>query len=128
MRVESWKVAINSVIAKTTAAAHPLVAQETDLATIAEAARAYESDVADFCAWGSRKRGAASVPASAETVALYVTNRASRARPAASGPRLVAINVYYKSAGYDLTLKVMSIQSPPPPVSKGGLFFPGRDS
>ena len=83
--------------------------------------------MADFCAWGSRKRGAASVPASAETVALYVTNRASRARPAAIGPRLVAINVYHKSAGYDLTLKVMSInQSRRPQFQKEVSSLPGE--
>jgi hypothetical protein len=92
--MESWQVAINSAIAnKLTAEANALVAQKTDLATLDEAARAYESDAADFCA-GLAHTKQLGLPPSAETV----TDLASPAKPRRS---LVAINVYHGSAGYE---------------------------
>ena len=60
--------------------------------------RAYRSDWTHFTRWCDA-RGRAALPASAETVALYVTDLAATHRPATLTRRLAAISVAHKAAG-----------------------------
>ena len=81
-------------------------------ATAANTKRAYRSDWADFCAW-SDDRGVSALPASAETVALYVASRAEAGPDDADGRptpglkvstlerRLSAINQAHRQMGHD---------------------------
>ena len=81
-------------------------------ATAANTKRAYRSDWADFCAW-SDDRGLSALPASAETVALYVASRAEVGPDDADGRptaglkvstlerRLSAINQAHRQTGHD---------------------------
>lgn len=56
--------------------------------------RAYAGDVRDFVAWGG------GVPASAETVARYIADRASTLAPATLARRLVGIGAMHVAAGF----------------------------
>jgi site-specific recombinase XerD len=69
-------------------------------ARAANTTRAYESDLADFCAW-ARARELTCLPASAETVSLYVADLAPRVKPATIRRRLASISAYHKAAGYE---------------------------
>jgi hypothetical protein len=60
-------------------------------ARTANTTRAYEADVAHSRAW-ARAHGAAGLPATPETVALYVADLAAHAKAATIDRRLVAIN------------------------------------
>ncbi len=90
-----------------------LTTQETVLATLADQAReyaeaaraanttkAYASDLKSFCAW-ARARGLTCLPASPETVSLYIADLAKVAKPATISRRIAAISAYHQAAGYE---------------------------
>lgn len=59
--------------------------------------RAYRSDWADFAAW-CEARGVPALPASPETLTLYLTDRAQSCKPSTLQRRLVAINLAHRTA------------------------------
>lgn len=62
--------------------------------------RAYESDLQSFCRW-CEQRGLTCLPATVETISLYVADVADKMRPATLQRRLAAISVAHKAAGYE---------------------------
>lgn len=60
--------------------------------------RAYLSDWEDFQAW-CQDHSVSPCPAAAQTVALYLTDRARTRKPATLGRRLAAISSYHQAAG-----------------------------
>lgn len=82
-------------------------ADQPPLATLLAAARspatrrAYARDWADFTGWCTAQ-GRVALPASADTVALYLASRATRLRPATLDRRLAAIAVHHRQAGHRL--------------------------
>lgn len=62
--------------------------------------RAYRSDIADFTAWCA-DHGAACLPASPETVALYITDRAATCKASTIQRRMTAISQAHQAAGHD---------------------------
>jgi site-specific recombinase XerD len=62
--------------------------------------RAYESDLKSFCAW-AKEQGRTCLPASAETVSLWLAWASSIYRPASIERKLAAITVAHTSAGYE---------------------------
>jgi site-specific recombinase XerD len=62
--------------------------------------RAYESDLRAFCTW-CQARGLTCLPATAETVSLYIADVAESVKPATLQRRLAAIAVAHKAAGYE---------------------------
>jgi site-specific recombinase XerD len=62
--------------------------------------RAYESDLRAFCAW-CQARGLTCLPATAETVSLYIADVAETVKPSTLQRRLAAIAVAHKAAGYE---------------------------
>ena len=89
---------------------HPLRSQLDDLRVEAQAfaessrskatVRAYASDLADFTAW-TQAHDLRALPASAETVALYVADLARRVKPATITRRLAAISISHRLAGLE---------------------------
>lgn len=84
----------------------------TDLADLAEETRrhiensraentrrAYRSDWADFTDW-CRNKGVAALPASPETVALYLTDSAKGLKPSTLQRRMASITQAHSAAGY----------------------------
>lgn len=59
--------------------------------------RAYRSDWSDFTAW-CEARGVSALPASPETLTLYLTDRAETCKPSTLQRRLVAINLAHRTA------------------------------
>ena len=66
----------------------------------ANTVRAYESDLRAFCTW-CQVRGLSCLPATAETLSLYVADIAEVVKPATLQRRLAAIAVAHRAAGYD---------------------------
>jgi site-specific recombinase XerD len=64
--------------------------------------RAYESDLRAFCRWCDQ-RGLTCLPATVDTVSLYIADVADKMRPASLQRRLAAISVAHKAAGYDVS-------------------------
>src|ERR1035438_10905917 len=62
--------------------------------------RAYRADWDHFTAW-CNSHGQASLPASADTVALYVTDLADTHKPATLTRRISAISQAHQIAGFD---------------------------
>lgn len=62
--------------------------------------RAYESDLRSFCSW-CQARGVTCLPATAETVSLYIADVAESVKPSTLQRRLAAIAVAHKAAGYE---------------------------
>jgi site-specific recombinase XerD len=62
--------------------------------------RAYESDLRAFCAW-CQARGLKCLPATAETVSLYIADVAETVKPSTLQRRLAAIAVAHKAAGHE---------------------------
>jgi site-specific recombinase XerD len=62
--------------------------------------RAYASDLRDFAQF-CRERGFVGLPASTQTIALYVTVLAEHVKVSTIRPRLVSIAVEHKRAGID---------------------------
>jgi site-specific recombinase XerD len=62
--------------------------------------RAYESDLRAFCSW-CQARGLTCLPATAETVSLYIADVAETMKPSTLQRRLAAIAVAHKAAGYE---------------------------
>src|SRR5580658_2162479 len=65
----------------------------------ANTVRAYEGDLRAFCAW-CQARGLSCLPATAETLSLYVADVAQSVKPATLQRRLAAIAVAHKAARY----------------------------
>src|SRR6202020_1323012 len=65
----------------------------------ANTVRAYEGDLRAFCAW-CQARGLSCLPATPETLSLYVADVAESVKPATLQRRLAAIAVAHKAAGY----------------------------
>jgi len=88
-----------------TALAHVLAAVHEQARTYAQGAKApntrhaYRADWADFTAW-CRVHGRAPLPASPETVALYLTARAATRKTATLTRRLSAISQAHQVAGH----------------------------
>ena len=61
--------------------------------------RAYESDLRAFCSW-CQARGLSCLPATPETVSLYIADVAETMKPSTLQRRLAAIAVAHKAAGY----------------------------
>jgi len=70
-----------------------------DEARSSNTVRAYESDLKSFCAW-CKQHSRACLPATADTVALYVADVAESVKPSTLQRRLAAIAVYHKVAGF----------------------------
>lgn len=66
--------------------------------------RAYRTGWNQFEGWCDR-HGQQSLPAKPETVALYVTELASKAKPATIDSRLAAISAAHRAAGHDSPTK-----------------------
>ncbi|HET6275376.1 MAG TPA: tyrosine-type recombinase/integrase [Candidatus Cybelea sp.] len=66
----------------------------------ANTVRAYESDLQAFRSW-CQLRGVTGLPATAETLSLYVADIAECVKPATLQRRLAAIAVAHKAAGYE---------------------------
>ena len=62
--------------------------------------RAYESDLRAFCSW-CQARGLRCLPATAETVSLYIADVAETMKPSTLQRRLAALAVAHKAAGYE---------------------------
>ncbi|HEY1680234.1 MAG TPA: site-specific integrase [Candidatus Tumulicola sp.] len=62
--------------------------------------RAYESDLRAFCSW-CQTRGLTCLPATAETLSLYIADVGESMKPATLQRRLTAIAVAHKAAGYE---------------------------
>jgi site-specific recombinase XerD len=71
-----------------------------EAARSANTLRAYESDLRAFCSW-CKARGLSCLPATAETVSLYVADVAESMKPATLQRRLAAIAVAHKANGYN---------------------------
>jgi len=61
--------------------------------------RAYRADWRDFAAWCSAE-GRDALPASVETLTLYLTSQATLLKPQSLGRRVAAISVAHQSAGF----------------------------
>lgn len=91
-----------------------LVAQARAFAAVSKAAstrRAIGSDWRDFDGWCQQHR-LASLPAAPETVALYLTDRASTLVPQTLTRRLTAITLAHRAAGYVSGLSPASTKQP----------------
>jgi site-specific recombinase XerD len=66
----------------------------------ANTVRAYESDLRAFCSW-CQARGLSCLPATAETLSLYVADVAESLKPSTLQRRLAAIAVAHRAAGYE---------------------------
>jgi integrase len=80
----------------------PISEQARDFLRAAKSAntlRAYRSDWEDFSTW-CNSHGVPFLPAEADTVALYVSDLASTAKPSTIGRRLSAISVAHQAAGH----------------------------
>jgi site-specific recombinase XerD len=71
--------------------------------------RAYGADWRDFAAWCA-EAGLQALPASPETVGLYLAARASTHRPATLDRRLVAITAAHRAAGHSLDTRHTAIR------------------
>jgi site-specific recombinase XerD len=71
--------------------------------------RNYRTGWEQFVAW-AEAHGRASLPASSETVALYVADLAKRAKPATIDSRLAAISAAHRAAGHESPTKAESVR------------------
>jgi integrase len=71
--------------------------------------RVYRTGWAQFTAWCD-EHGVTSLPAGAETVALYVADLAKAAKPATIDLRLAAISAAHRAAGYDTPTKEEAVR------------------
>lgn len=79
------------------ASARDLAEQSRSIST----RKAYEADVKAFCAW-CRDRGLSCLPASPETVSVYIAAlREGQYSPATIARRLASISTYHQVAGYE---------------------------
>jgi len=74
-------------------------AEFISLSTAANTRRAYAADWRNFTAWCESK-GAAALPASPETVALYLADAAADCKPSTLARRLAAISKAHSAAGF----------------------------
>ncbi len=99
-----------------TAVAHVLAAVHEQARAYAQGAkapntwRAYRADWADFTAW-CQAHGRVPLPASPETVALYLTARASTRKTATLTRRLSAISQAHQVAGHPSPTKDQSVRA-----------------
>jgi integrase len=71
--------------------------------------RGYLSDWKDFTTW-TAARGLVALPAAPETVALYITDLASRLKVATINHRLATITEAHKAAGFEPPTKASAVQ------------------
>jgi hypothetical protein len=71
--------------------------------------RVYRTGWAQFTAWCD-EHGVTALPASTETVALYVADLAKVAKPATIDARLAAISAAHRAAGYDSPTKEEAVR------------------
>jgi site-specific recombinase XerD len=90
-----------------------LQAQARDYASQSRAAstkRAYSHDWADFSSW-CVERDRAALPASPETVALYLTDRAQSHKVGTLARRLAAISQAHKTAGHETPTRAAVVRA-----------------
>jgi integrase len=78
--------------------------------TAANTQRARRTDWADFSAWCAAQ-GREALPATPDTVALYVTDRAATLKPATLTRRLGSVSLAHQAAGHESPTRTLPVRS-----------------